>query len=178
MERTYMPPIRHFNGEKFTPHHYWISDEAYSQILDNVVIVCVDIILCNAQGEILLGKRQQEPMRDWWIIGGRMRAGESLEEAVQRNIKRELGFEADLSTLWQVGVYSMIWATRAQPPQNRGCHVMSITHGLMVEPQEFKFNEEYKDVRWINPKTVTIQNGYHPYLVQIVKDWSNELPTH
>ena len=69
-----------------------ISKKQYLQVLENLPILCVDIIVQNAKGEYLLVKRNNEPKKSrWWVVGGRLLKGESLEQAVVRKVKEETG---------------------------------------------------------------------------------------
>lgn len=66
-----------------------IPKKTYIQILKSLPILCVDIIARNAKGEYLLVKRANEPKKyRWWIVGGRVFKGESLEQAVTQSQRR------------------------------------------------------------------------------------------
>lgn len=156
---------RHFVTGNFTPHPKFLSDEDYVKVLDSIVVTCADCILINRRGEMLLGKRRVEPQPDWWIIGGRMRVGESFQEATARNIKRELGLDIKPKRFQYLGAYSLVWATRAQKPQDGGCHMVSITMTLRVKDSEIaaiKHNEEYEKLQWMKPKDVLADANFHP----------------
>lgn len=172
-----MPQVRHIGirEEKFTPHHSWMTDEEYGKVLDNIVICCADVVPYDPNGKVLLGKRQQKPLLNWSIIGGRMQAGESPEEAARRNLQRELHFDSSGLNFWQIGVYSWTFATRAQEPQDRGCHLVSFVFSFCLpEQSSISFNTEYEQVRWFNPAEITVENLHHPYLVQVILDWRKE----
>ena len=79
--------INHY-VEKGWKHHSsaWLSEEEYSKVLDTIVFACVDIIL-TYENKVLLAKRNVEPQKDWWIIGGRMFPGESPQETAVRKVK-------------------------------------------------------------------------------------------
>jgi 8-oxo-dGTP diphosphatase len=56
-----------------------------------------------SEGKILLEKRKNEPARGKWSIpGGVLEVGESLENAVIREVKEETGLEAEASRLFGV----------------------------------------------------------------------------
>ena len=55
------------------------------------VVVGVGVIIINQQGEVLLGKRSSQHAPYWSIPGGHMEAGESFEQAAQREIFEETG---------------------------------------------------------------------------------------
>jgi colanic acid biosynthesis protein WcaH len=55
-------------------------------------ILCVDVILRGPDGRILLVKRNNAPFKNqYWVPGGRVMKGESLEKALARKLKEELG---------------------------------------------------------------------------------------
>lgn len=59
-----MKDSRHFVTGEFKPPAAFLSDEDYSKMLDSMVIACIDCILLNRKGEMLLGKRKSEPLKD------------------------------------------------------------------------------------------------------------------
>lgn len=81
-----------------------LPPEQYRTVLEQVPILCVDGIIVNQQGQVLLVKRKNEPFRDeWWVPGGRVLKGETLEQAFRRKMKEELGIEVKI--LMPVGYY-------------------------------------------------------------------------
>ena len=68
----------------------YISDAAYREALDSLVIVCTDAVIINRQRKsFYLAKRSVRPQQDWWIIGGRTNAGEDPFESIARCFNRE-----------------------------------------------------------------------------------------
>jgi len=164
---------QHFVERGFTSHAKFLSDEAYGEALDSLVLACVDIVLTNDSGAMLLGKRSREPHPDWWIIGGRMRPGESFEEAASRNIRRELGLEINPTRFQYLCTYSLAWARRAQEPKENGSHCVSITMILRAGGNEIpliEHNDEYEDLQWIHPKEVLAHSSFHPAILMIAKN--------
>ena len=73
-----------------------IPAEHYKKILEVLPVLCVDIIIRNQNEECLLIKRVNEPMKgQWWVIGGRVLKGESLEQAAKRKVREEVGLEVE-----------------------------------------------------------------------------------
>jgi len=69
-----------------------IPKKQYIKILENLLILCVDIIVRDKKGNYLLVKRVNEPKKGrWWVIGGRVLKGESLEKAAVRKVREETG---------------------------------------------------------------------------------------
>ena len=70
----------------------FIDAELYSQILQKIPIVCVDVILRIDGGGYFLVQRASEPLKnEWWVVGGRKHLGEGLKEAANRILHKEIG---------------------------------------------------------------------------------------
>ncbi len=71
-----------------------IPQDKYDYILENFSSVCVESLIVNENGELLLVKRREEPIKEMWCTpGGRVFKDELLEEAVIRKSKQEVGLE-------------------------------------------------------------------------------------
>jgi ADP-ribose pyrophosphatase YjhB (NUDIX family) len=167
------PNRQYMTGEQQRPGTF-LPDSTYAAALDALVICCADAAILY-QGLWLIAKRVWEPLPDWWVIGGRMRKGELIEQAVRRNLRRELRLDIPEDRLLNIiGYYSQIWDTRAQEPTTNGSHVFSITTAVHLTDEEkarIQLNEEYADSQWVDPVHV-IENPdrFHPCLVQIARD--------
>lgn len=168
-----MEDYHHFVTGDFKSHAGFLSDEDYAKVLDNIVITCADCLVIN-KNKILLGKRTYEPQPDWWIIGGRMRPGESFETAAARNTKREIGLDIKPSRFRYFSAYSSVWARRAQAPQDHGSHTISIIMILEIsntEAEAIKLGEGFEKIQWIKPKDIIARaKEFHPELVSYARD--------
>lgn len=167
MEKITVRHGDHFNEEGFVSHARFLPASDYAMVRDSVVRACVDICAVNQKGEMLFGKRAWYPARDWWIIGGGMRPGESFREAASKNIKRELGLDIEPERFERLWEYSMAWAKRREPPEDNGCHDVSITMLLWISPEEemqIKHNAEYEEIRWVGLEEVANDYSSHPAL--------------
>jgi 8-oxo-dGTP pyrophosphatase MutT (NUDIX family) len=175
----YHRPVREYpNGQYVTGEQQkfgtFLPDSTYAEALDALVICCADAVILH-QGLWLIAKRAWEPHPDWWVIGGRMRKGELIEQALRRNLQRELRLDISEDRLQNIiGYYSQIWDTRAWEPAANGCHTFSITTAVHLSAEEkahIRLNEEYVDYQWTNP-VYMIENAdqFHPCLVQIAQD--------
>ncbi len=89
----------------------WIPERVWRQVKRSIPIPCVDVLLENSKGEILLGWRKITPYGNVWATpGGRICRGESLRSAADR-ILNEYGLSA--SNLHLVGVFPVKFPTRA-----------------------------------------------------------------
>jgi 8-oxo-dGTP diphosphatase len=97
---------------------------------------------------ILLIKRNIKPYKDIWALpGGLVHNKESLEEAVQRELKEETGISINyLEQLYSFGKIN-------RDPRNR---VISITYYGLVKPDAFEIraDTDASDAAWFNIKKI------------------------
>uniref|UniRef100_W5LKC7 8-oxo-dGDP phosphatase NUDT18 n=1 Tax=Astyanax mexicanus TaxID=7994 RepID=W5LKC7_ASTMX len=92
------------NGEGLEVTEYdWTPEEPKPVTLRSNVCYIVAAVIFNAKGEVLM---VQEAKKDcygqWYLPAGRMEPGESIEEAVQREVKEEAGVDCQPVTMLQV----------------------------------------------------------------------------
>ena len=130
--------IPHFQ-EKNRLNPYTPSDrmpiETYSKALDYLVIGCVDLVF-TSRSQVLLAQRDRPPRASWWLIGGRMTAGETPEQATIRKAAEEASLEISPDRLQWIGVYSTCFATRFQAPQQHGLHSLNLTYRVELDTAE------------------------------------------
>lgn len=108
----------------------------YAIALDYLVFTCVDIVFLH-ENQILLARRNRYPRKTWWVIGGRMVAGESPLEAAKRKAAEEAGLDHLESDRFEfIGVYSTSFALREQAPIHNGSHSVNLTYQIRLTLQE------------------------------------------
>ena len=112
-----------------------MSEEEYSRALSALVFVCVDVVVIS-EGKIFLAKRKNEPMSDWWFVGGRMQFGEMPREAAARLFERETGLKKELTDFKYFANYMLLLKSRAQVPREAGTHDITLLHALNLAPRE------------------------------------------
>lgn len=56
-----------------------LSDEDFLNIIDKTPLIAIDLIIKNPDGDVLLGKKLNEPAKDkWFVPGGRILKNESI----------------------------------------------------------------------------------------------------
>jgi colanic acid biosynthesis protein WcaH len=67
----------------------FIPDPLYNEIVKLMPIPSVEAIIVR-DGKLLFLRRKNYPAKgQWWFPGGRIRRGESIEEALLREVKEE-----------------------------------------------------------------------------------------
>jgi colanic acid biosynthesis protein WcaH len=71
-----------------------LSQDVFSCVVENTPLISIDLLVQNDKGQVLLGKRVNEPALGFWFVpGGRIFKDESLDAAFERTINAELGLE-------------------------------------------------------------------------------------
>ncbi|UYG06053.1 GDP-mannose mannosyl hydrolase [Halomonas sp. M4R1S46] len=89
----------------------WLNDESFRSVVAATPLVSIDLIVTNEKGKVLLGQRLNRPAQGYWFVpGGRILKGESLDLAFERLTQHELGdvFARDRARL--LGVYEHFYA--------------------------------------------------------------------
>lgn len=69
----------------------FISEEEYQKIIKSMPIFCIDFLI-KYKDKYLFIKRTQEPLKGvYWVIGGRLRYKETIQEFAKRVQTREIG---------------------------------------------------------------------------------------
>ena len=134
-----------------------IPVEHYKEIVGLLPILCVDVIVENPVGEYLLIKRTGEPLKgQWWVIGGRVQKGETMEQAAVRKVKEEAALS--VGALRPVGYYEEVYQD-APFGVKSGLHAVSVVFSTICEQEpaaldyqasEWKYSKDLpKDFRVI-----------------------------
>jgi ADP-ribose pyrophosphatase YjhB (NUDIX family) len=154
-----------------------MSTEVYSTALDYLVIACVDVVFTH-QDRLLLAKRHRPPRSSWWIIGGRMAAGEAPVTTVLRKAAEEAQLTLTADRCRYVGVYSTCFASRHQPPQAHGLHSLNLVYQIELTAVEKAAialdSEEYSTWQWLDFQQISrlldADEAMDVALLQVMKD--------
>jgi len=164
-----------------------MPEKEYAAALDYLVFTCVDLVFFYQQ-QILLARRNRYPRKSWWIVGGRMIAGESPLETAQRKASEEAKLEHLASDRFQfVGVYSTSFALREQEPSHNGSHSVNLTYLIELtdaEKQHLRLiSTEYEaDYQWVSIdqviELVNPNDSLDQALLAIVHDVKTRIVNH
>lgn len=125
----------------------------------NIQYIAVKGLIKNENGEVLV-LQQNDPTisghEQFHPPGGIVEPGETLKECLAREIKEELGVEAEVGKLVDVGEWYA----------ERGENVMQfvgIFYECVIKSDEFKFQEsEVSNAAWVNKENVESMNITEP----------------
>ncbi len=121
-----------------------LEENLYRQICRVMPIPCVDLIVEDARGRVLLLKRKNEPTRgQWWFPGGRVDFGETRFQAVGRKLKEECGLVA--VKVQELGTYDLFFD---QEPKHA---ITTIFQVAIQNPENLKLDGQSEQSDWRVP---------------------------
>jgi len=126
-----------------------IPTDEYAQIIEVLPILCVDVAVHNSRGEYLLVQRANEPLKgQWWVVGGRVLKGETLEQAAIRKVKEEVGLKVSLAE--PIGYYEDAFETNPFG-LSKPLHSVSIVFSTVIDDrQQIKLDRQSSGWRYSN----------------------------
>lgn len=127
----------------------YLSDEDYNFIYSRVPRICVDLMIVDTFDSVLLTKRDIEPYKDHWHFpGGRIKFRETVEQAITRILKAELGYDGKVQPQ-QVGVCEFL--EEVQGGNER--HSISLVHRIRLTRAEIghiKLDHQSKEAEFFS----------------------------
>jgi nucleoside-diphosphate-sugar epimerase/ADP-ribose pyrophosphatase YjhB (NUDIX family) len=150
-----------------------IPSSDYKIILDNIPIVCVDLVIVR-NNKVFLIKRKNNPAKEiYWLQGGRLNKNEDFEQCGIRKAAQELKIpENSIKIVKYLGTFSTSFNTSSQESTT---HTVNITYQAVLDSDvEPSFDTDHTDGYWfpINgnlPKDLPLPYHHHPYILEIMK---------
>lgn len=140
----------------------WIPEILYEKIVSIMPLPCVDILIVNQQKGILLVKRKNEPaMKQWWFPGGRVFFGESREDAALRKLYIECGLKS--KTCQELGTYDLIL-----PLFNKNfSHAITTVYQVETDSQYISLDSSSEKAEW-RSQSEWLQENLNPFVKNII----------
>jgi colanic acid biosynthesis protein WcaH len=138
----------------------WEESDLIPAVLFDQIVKCLPIVSVDAviviDKSLLFLRRQNVPAKgEWWFAGGRIKKGESLEQALRREVKEETGLE--ISEYKLINVYSRVFPER---------HDITIAYLCKCKEGKVTLNNEHSEYKLLK----SIPVGLHPYLLETIQD--------
>ena len=123
-----------------------IPDQLYHKILEVMPIPCVDLLVTDKQGKVLLLKRKNEPAKgQWWFPGGRVYFGETRRAAAIRKLKEECGLVGE--TVIEIGTYEVILDMPAMKGRSHG--ITTLFYIQIQKDERLTLDHHSEEGKWL-----------------------------
>ena len=142
-----------------------IPAKLYRQILKVMPIPCVDLLVTDRQGRVLLVKRKNEPVKgQWWFPGGRVHHGETRAQAARRKLREECGLTA--RDVREIGTYDVVLPRGGSRPP---CHGITTLFDVKVARHgRIRLDDQSAGAAWRLPRQWQ-RDRIHSFLMDSLK---------
>lgn len=142
-----------------------LDAKTFKSIIESTPLVSIDLcLICN--GQILFGKRNNEPLRGrWFTPGGRIHKNETWQDALLRIARLELGLrDIALEDLILMGIWDHFYKNSAFD-QNISTHYVNLPHYSEVESKpQIILDDQHSEFKWFDLSMVANGRKFHPYM--------------
>ena len=142
-----------------------LDTQTFKVVVENTPLVSIDLcIVC--RGEILLGKRNNEPLEGWWFTpGSRILKNESWQNCLRRVALSELRMPIeDIDTFTLMGVWDHFYPNSTFS-QNISTHYVNLPHYIFFESKPgVVADDQHVEFMWFDLEAVSNDEAFHPYM--------------
>lgn len=162
----------------FLPQTQWL------EVVRCAPLVSIDLLVHNAQGEVLLGWRNNKPAQACWFVpGGVVRKNESLQAAFERVVLDELGNAVHKPCKREnhfLGVYEHHYPDNFADEPGLGTHYVVLAHRLRLEDFQGPLalpTTQHRRYTWMHPEQLVQCEQVHSYTQSYFNTQPIENPT-
>ncbi len=139
-----------------------LNIETFSKVIENTPLIPIDLIVKNSDNKILLGKRVNEPAKDYWFApGGRIFKDENLDDAFSRICQSELGVSLRRNETVFYGLYEHFYKNNVFNDKF-GTHYIVLAHQIHLENISI-VNNQHTAYRWFGVNELLARDDVHQY---------------
>ena len=144
---------------------------AFKAVVENTPLVSIDICLVHDY-KMLLGKRNNEPLRgQWFTPGGRILKNECWQDCLKRVAQFELGISVnDTSEFTFMGIWDHFYQNSTFD-KDISTHYVNIPHYCILKKQpNILADEQHDNLSWFDLEEIRDNENFHDY-VQTYATW-------
>jgi colanic acid biosynthesis protein WcaH len=140
----------------------FLTPEDFATVVRSTPLISLDLIVENAEGEFLLGKRNNRPAQGYWFVpGGRVQKDELLADAFMRLTEAELGLGLPLSAGQFYGVWQHFYDDNFSGP-DFSTHYVVLGFRLKVDVSDLPLpTAQHNDYRWLTQNALLAADNVH-----------------
>lgn len=140
----------------------WLSSDDFRHVVSHTPLVSMDFVVTNPQGEWLLGERLNRPAQgSWFVPGGRILKGETLDATALRLTQDELGQSVPLSSMCSLGVYQHFYTDSMLDPEVSTHYVVLAYHLSLDIDLATLPRVQHGGYQWWPPGAIAQDNRVH-----------------
>jgi colanic acid biosynthesis protein WcaH len=148
-----------------------LSRDELAEVVKNAPLVSIDLVVKNSRGEVLVGRRTNEPAKDYWFVpGGRILKDERIAEAFGRIAYDELGIRPAIEEARFLGVFEHLYPNNFTESEDFSTHYVVLAYEVPIdETAVISPDDQHSEYKWLNKESDKEAN-VHPY-AKAYFDW-------
>lgn len=140
----------------------FLRHEDFATVVRSTPLISIDLIVENAEGQFLLGKRLNRPAQgDWFVPGGRVQKDETLHAAFERLTEAELGLRLPLSAAEFYGIWQHFYDDNFSG-DDFSTHYIVLGFRLRVSENALQLPDLQHDAyRWLAAAQILVNEDVH-----------------
>ena len=142
-----------------------LDSKIFKVVIENTPLVSIDLCLV-CRGQLLLGKRKNEPLKDQWFTpGGRIHKNESWQAALKRIALTELGLlVANLAHFELMGVWDHFYPNSVID-EKISTHYINLPHFTVLQSKpSISGDTQHHNFGWFDLDEVVRDEFFHQYV--------------
>ncbi len=141
----------------------FLNQETFSSVIKNTPLISIDLIVRNNEGKILLGKRVNEPAKNFWFVpGGRVFKDEDLDTAFCRTLKEELNVNKKRKEVLFDKVYEHFYENNVFN-EHFSTHYIVLAYTMKLDTIPEANTQQHAKYRWFEVEELLNSNTVHKY---------------
>ncbi len=133
------------------------------EVVARAPLVSIDLLVRDAQGRILVGLRRNQPAAGTWFVpGGVIRKGETLDAAFARITHAELGRSHARRDASLRGVFEHHYRENFLQAPGIGTHYVVLAHDLQIGDAPALPADQHESWRWMTASALREHPQVHP----------------
>lgn len=140
----------------------FLRHEDFATVVRSTPLISIDLIVENARGEFLLGKRTNRPAQGYWFVpGGRVQKDEPLAAAFERLTQAELGVRLPMAAGEFYGVWQHFYDDNFSD-SDFSTHYIVLGFRLRVEASTLALpDDQHEAYRWLSASSLLAADDVH-----------------
>jgi len=137
----------------------------FKEVVENTPLVSIDLCFV-FEGQILLGKRKNEPLKgEWFTPGGRIYKNEAWQNALRRVGELELGLsDVPVEKFKLMGLWDHFYRNSVVD-QDISTHYVNLPHYIVVKSRPLlTTDDQHSDFQWFDLSMVSGNQNFYPYV--------------
>jgi colanic acid biosynthesis protein WcaH len=133
-----------------------LPDDVFINIVRHAPLISIDLIVEAPDTRVFLGLRENEPAKGTYFVpGGVIRKGETIEAAFARILDAELGLKSSIAEARFLGVFEHFYESNRFGAAGWGTHYVVLAYAVACKTNpEVVLDSQHSAYRWSLPQEI------------------------